>query len=76
MLGVRLGVSPVGMVELFVHGASLTTKPLRDGPLFFWRGGDEKSLSTNIFFLSVHLCKQFFSNNTFLQTIFFDLFKR
>ena len=25
LLGVRLGVSPVGMVELFVHGASLTT---------------------------------------------------
>ena len=24
-LGLRLGVSPVGMVELFVHGASLTT---------------------------------------------------
>ena len=23
--GIRLGVSPVGMVELFVHGASLTT---------------------------------------------------
>ena len=25
LLGGRLGVSPVGMVELFVHGASLTT---------------------------------------------------
>ena len=25
LLGVRLGVSPVGMVELFVHGASLIT---------------------------------------------------
>ena len=25
LLRVRLGVSPVGMVELFVHGASLTT---------------------------------------------------
>ena len=25
LLGLRLGVSPVGMVELFVHGASLTT---------------------------------------------------
>ena len=25
LLGVRLDVSPVGMVELFVHGASLTT---------------------------------------------------
>ena len=25
LLGVRLGVSLVGMVELFVHGASLTT---------------------------------------------------
>ena len=25
LLGVRLGVSPVGMVELFVHGVSLTT---------------------------------------------------
>ena len=25
LLGVRLGVRPVGMVELFVHGASLTT---------------------------------------------------
>ena len=25
LLEVRLGVSPVGMVELFVHGASLTT---------------------------------------------------
>ena len=25
LLGVRLGVGPVGMVELFVHGASLTT---------------------------------------------------
>ena len=25
LLGVRLGVSPVGMVELFVHGASVTT---------------------------------------------------
>ena len=25
LLGVRPGVSPVGMVELFVHGASLTT---------------------------------------------------
>ena len=25
LLGVRLGISPVGMVELFVHGASLTT---------------------------------------------------
>ena len=25
LLGVRLGVSPAGMVELFVHGASLTT---------------------------------------------------
>ena len=25
LLGVRLGVSPVGMVELSVHGASLTT---------------------------------------------------
>ena len=25
LLGVRLGVSPVGMVELFVYGASLTT---------------------------------------------------
>ena len=29
LLGVRLGVSPVGMVELFVHGASLTTYLLR-----------------------------------------------
>ena len=28
------------------------------------------SLQT-FFFLSMHLCKQFFSNNTFLQTIFF-----
>ena len=28
LLGLRLGVSPVGMVELFVHGASLTTWPL------------------------------------------------
>ena len=28
LLGVRLGVSPVGMVELFVHGASLSTLPL------------------------------------------------
>ena len=27
LLGVRLNVSPVGMVELFVHGASLTTLP-------------------------------------------------
>ena len=25
LLGVRLDVSPVGMVEIFVHGASLTT---------------------------------------------------
>ena len=25
LLGVRLGVSPVGIVQLFVHGASLTT---------------------------------------------------
>ena len=25
LLGLRLGVSPVGMAELFVHGASLTT---------------------------------------------------
>ena len=25
LLGVRLGVSTVGMVKLFVHGASLTT---------------------------------------------------
>ena len=25
LLGVRLGVSPVGMVELFMHVASLTT---------------------------------------------------
>ena len=25
LVGVKLGVSPVGMVELFVHGASLTT---------------------------------------------------
>ena len=25
LLGARLGVSPVGMVELFAHGASLTT---------------------------------------------------
>ena len=25
LLGARLGVSPVGMVALFVHGTSLTT---------------------------------------------------
>ena len=25
LIGVRLGASPVGMVEQFVHGASLTT---------------------------------------------------
>ena len=38
LLGVRLGVtcSPVGMVELFVHGASLTTQPLATtNPLTF-----------------------------------------
>ena len=28
LLGVRLGVGLVGMVELFVHGASLTTQPV------------------------------------------------
>ena len=28
LLGVRLGVSPVGMVELFVYSASLTTSCL------------------------------------------------
>ena len=52
-------------------------KSLRDGPLFFWRGGgggNEKSLSANFFFLSMHLCKQFFFNKTFLQTIFFRSF--
>ena len=43
---------------------------LRDGPLFFWRGGDEKLscakffltyVSANIYFLSSFSCKQFFS---------------
>ena len=35
--------------------------PVRDGPLFFWRGGgDEKSLSANFFFIYAPL-----------QTIFF-----
>ena len=50
---------------------------VKDGPLFFWGGGggDKKSLSLSAnFFLSMHLCKQFFSNNTFLQTIFFRSF--
>ena len=39
-------------------------------------GGGMKNLSLQtFFFLSIHLCKQFFSNNTFLQTIFFfDLY--
>ena len=50
---------------------------LRDGPLFFWRGGGGggwKISLCKLFFLSMHLCKQFFSNNTFLQTIFFSIF--
>jgi len=34
LLGVRLGVGPVGMVELFVHGASL----LLHSPLLRLRG--------------------------------------
>ena len=50
---------------------------LRDGPLFFWRGGGGggwKISLCKLFFYLRTFCKQFFSNNTFLQTIFFRSF--
>ena len=42
--------------------------------IFLEGGGGMKNLSLQTFFLSMHLCKQFFSNNTLLQTIFFSIF--
>ena len=44
---------------------------IRDGPLFFWRGGMKIFPRQTIFFLYCCLCKQFFSGCIFLQTIFF-----
>ena len=42
--------------------------------IIFLEGRGWKISLCKLFFLSMHLCKQFFSNNTFLQTIFFSIF--
>ena len=49
---------------------------VRDGPLFFWRGGEGgmKNLSLQTFFLIYAPLQTIFSNNTFLQRIFFIFF--
>ena len=50
-------------------------KVIRDGPLFFWRGGgDEKFSSANNFFKLMRLCNHFFQKHLPANILFYFIF--
>ena len=68
LLAVRLGVRPVGMVEQFVHGASLTTSPLTTTNRHFLKKKNKiKCLQTKQFLRAICYVKTVSFNSKFLS---------